>query len=144
MATPRRQSYERHAHHPFRSYAAGGFAILAFILLVGDWLFGWHTGQPGAVALTLAVFALVSISRRYITNLQDRIIQLEMRLRLREVLPAAQHPQIAKLTKPQLVGLRFASDAELSALVDRAVHEQLTHRQIKQAISEWVPDWDRT
>jgi hypothetical protein len=144
MATPEQQSYESHAHHPVRSYVAGFFSLIAFILLVGDWLFGWRTGPPGAVALALSVFVLVSISRTYITRLQDRVIQLEMRVRLRDVLPASQHPQIVELTKSQLVGLRFADDAELGALVDRAVRERLSKKDIKRAITRWVPDRDRT
>jgi hypothetical protein len=144
MAIQEPQTYETHAHRPIQSYVAGLFSLVAFILLVGDWLFGWRTGPPGAVVLTLAVFVLVSTSRVYTTRLQDRIIQLEMRLRLREVLPASQHPQIRELTKAQLVGLRFADDAELSTLADRAVRERLSRRDIKRAIKSWVPDRDRT
>ena len=48
------------------------------------------------------------------------------------------------LTKAQLVGLRFADDAELPALVDRAVRERLSKKDIKRAIKSWVPDRDRT
>jgi hypothetical protein len=144
MATLEEQTYETHAHHPIQSYLAGALSLIAFILLLGDWRFGWHTGPPGAVVLTLAVFVLVSTSRVYTTRLQDRIIQLEMRLRLREVLPTSQHPLIRELTKAQLVGLRFADDAELATLVDRAVRERLSRKDIKRAIKSWVPDRDRT
>jgi len=42
------------------------------------------------------------------------------------------------------VALRFASDAELPALLERADREQLSSDQIKKAIKNWVPDWDRT
>ena len=144
MATQDEQTSQTHAHRPIRTYVAGVLSLIAFILLIGDWRFGWHTGPPGAVVLTLAVFVLISTSRVYTTRLQDRIIQLEMRLRLREVLPASQHPQIRELTKAQLVGLRFADDAELPALVDRAVRERLSKKDIKRAIKSWVPDRDRT
>jgi hypothetical protein len=45
---------------------------------------------------------------------------------------------------PQLVALRFASDQELPALVERADREHLSPDQIKRDIKNWVPDPDRT
>jgi uncharacterized protein DUF6526 len=142
--TSRTQSYANHGHHPIWTYIAGVFAGTGFVMLVEAWLLGWHTYLLGSVLLAVGVLALVSISRAYTVRLQNRIIRLEMRLRLREVLPASQHPQIQELTTAQLVGLRFASDAELPALVDRAIRERLSRDEIKKAIKDWVPDWERT
>jgi hypothetical protein len=113
-------------------------------MLMEAWLLGWHTYLLGSVLLAIGVLALVSISRVYTVRLQNRIIRLEMRLRLREVLPPAQQGEILQLTTPQLVALRFASDAELPTLVDRAVRERLSREDIKKSIQEWVPDFERT
>jgi hypothetical protein len=44
----------------------------------------------------------------------------------------------------QIAALRFASDAELPALLERAAREQLPPVAIKRAIKNWVPDLDRT
>jgi hypothetical protein len=40
--------------------------------------------------------------------------------------------------------LRFASDAELSALLERTVAEGLTPDAIKRAVTTWRPDYHRT
>src|SRR5262245_34388708 len=94
----RTQSYANHGHHPTWTYIAGFFAGAGFVMLVEAWLLGWHTYLLGSVLLAVGVLALVSISRAYTVKLQNRIIRLEMRLRLREVLPASQHAQIQQLT----------------------------------------------
>jgi hypothetical protein len=95
-------------------------------------------------ALLLSVCALITTSRTYTTALQDRIIRLEERLRLKELLPPARHPEISYLTTKQLVALRFASDHEVPALVTRALEESLAPKEIKQAIVTWRPDYERT
>lgn len=142
--TSRTQSYANHGHRPVWTYVAGVFGGAAFVMLAEAWLLGRNTAALGSVLLAVAVLALISISRVYTVRLQNRIIRLEMRLRLRDVLPPAQQGQILQLTTPQLVALRFASDAELPALVDRAVGERLSREGIKKSIKEWVPDWERT
>jgi hypothetical protein len=87
---------------------------------------------------------LLSISRLYITRLQDRIIKLEMRVRCATLLSPAQQAVAARLKKAQIVALRFASDEELPGLLEQADREQLSADQIKRAIKNWVPDMDRT
>ena len=138
------QSYSSHAHHPVPTYIAGLFGIIAIILLIGAWGFGWPTLASGSVSLAFAVLALVSISRAYITRLQDRIILLEMRMRARELLTPEQTAALQALSIKQVVALRFASDQELSALLDRTVREQLPPDEIKKAIKSWRPDLLRT
>jgi hypothetical protein len=143
------QSYTSHAHRPWASTSAFLLALAALALLGADLaagvtLLGASGTQWALLATVFAVFVLVSISRLYIVRLQDRIIRLEMRLRLRELLPASRHADIARLSTSQLVALRFASDAELPALVDRALREQLTRDQIKRAVTDWQADNERT
>ena len=67
-----------------------------------------------------------------------------MRLRLREILPATLTPRINDLTVTQLVALRFASDAEMPALVERVLKGEFEkQRDIKAAIKDWQPDFLR-
>jgi len=91
-----------------------------------------------------AEIMLVVISRTYITKLQDRIIRLEMRVRGVSVLTPEQQGLLAQLGIKQVVALRFASDAEMPVLLERAASEKLTPADIKRAITSWTPDFDRT
>jgi hypothetical protein len=86
----------------------------------------------------------LTIGRVYTTKLQDRIIKLEMRLRCAQLLSPASHAAAGRITNAQLIALRFASDEELPALLERADRDHLTPDQIKRAIKNWVPDFDRT
>lgn len=138
---PQPQSYANHAHRPTLSIAASVFAVLALAAFIAE-MERWPLALTvGLLCLTMAVMLLVWISRAYTVRLQDRIIRLEMRLRLARI---GREADFERLTTPQVVGLRFASDAELPALIDRALAERLTSRQIKQAVTSWQPDQHRT
>ena len=138
------QSAAHHAHHPVPTYAAIVLWLAAAVMIVGATWFGWTTHELGLVALTLAMFPVIGMSRWYIVALQDRIIQLEMQVRCARVLPAGQDEQLVQLSPKQVVALRFASDAELGDLLARAVREQLTPAAIKKAVRQWRPDYWRT
>jgi hypothetical protein len=83
-------------------------------------------------------------SRGKAQRMQDRIIRLEMRLRLERLLPPEQRADIAKLSLGQLVALRFASDAELPALAKDVVANRIEDRkEIKRRVKDWQADWLR-
>ena len=88
--------------------------------------------------------SLGAISRIYTVALQDRIIMLETKVRCAELLPAGRDADLARLSKQQMVALRFASDDELEALLERAAREGLAPKDIKAAIRTWRPDPHRT
>lgn len=138
MAT---QSYANHAHRPVLTNIAGLFTLIALVLLV---IFAYRTPTIASIALvllSLGVFTLVLISRTYTVRLQDRIIRLEMLGRLAR---SGRERDFARLSTAQITALRFASDAELPALLDRTLAENLTSNQIKRAIAVWQPDLYRT
>lgn len=138
------QSYENHLHHPVPTYAASAFALLAVFLLYAHLHLGWRSEELALMSLATAVFVLISISRLYTVALQDRIIMLEMKVRCAEFLPAGQDANLAKLSKKQMAALRFASDEELGSLLERAVRENLSPKDIKASIRTWRPDPHRT
>jgi len=92
-----------------------------------------------AVAFLVAVFKI----RLYALRVQDRVIRLEERLRLTQLLSEPLRSRIPELTEDQLIGLRFASDAEVPKLVERALNEKLNRKEIKKAILNWRPDYWR-
>jgi hypothetical protein len=138
------QTYATHAHRPFLWAAGALFWLLALIGWVAAALgAGW--GEPlGVGGLLGATLVALAIGRVYITRLQDRIILLEMQVRGTTLLSPAQQARLAALPKAQVIALRFASDEELPALLDRAVEESLTPDAIKRAVRHWHADYLRT
>jgi hypothetical protein len=94
------------------------------------------------LAALFAFFALLKI-RLYANKLQDRVIRLEERLRMKELLPPALQGRIPELTEDQLIGLRFASDAEVPDLVAKTLEGNWKRKQIKEAVRDWRPDYFR-
>ena len=115
------------------TFIAAGVHLFRFPGLVSGWLF------VVSMAGVVAVFKI----RLYALGVQDRVIRLEERLRLMSVLQEPLRSRIGDLTQTQLIGLRFAPDAELPALVERALKEGLSRKEIKKAIVNWRADYSR-
>jgi uncharacterized protein DUF6526 len=93
------------------------------------------------VIVALALLGLAFYVRMFPLRVQDRVIRLEMSLRLASVLPPDLRARASVLRPGQLVALRFASDAELPGLVRQVLDENLTdRREIKKRIREWQAD----
>jgi hypothetical protein len=75
---------------------------------------------------------------------QNRVIGLEMRLRLATILPVELCQRIPELHIKQLVGLRYAGDDELVGLVERCLRGELvTADAVKREVRHWRPDYVR-
>jgi Family of unknown function (DUF6526) len=93
------------------------------------------------VLMALAFIVLATLARIFALTVQDRVIRLEMRLRLAQLLPPELHTRIVDFTVPQLIALRFASDDELPLLARQVLDEKIAKRQdIKRRVKSWRPD----
>ncbi|HVA18368.1 MAG TPA: DUF6526 family protein [Candidatus Dormibacteraeota bacterium] len=98
-------------------------------------------GALVSLLVSIALLLVALYARMFALAVQDRVIRLEMRLRLEKLLPADLKPRIPEFTVSQLIALRFASDAELPDLTRRVLDEKVQDRKaIKQMIKTWKPD----
>lgn len=104
--------------------------------------------DPGAYGAWLIVFAFALLvfaftSRVMSLRAQDRVIRLEERLRLAQLMPG-ERGVIDSLRPAHLVALRFASDEEVVALARRCAQGELhSADEIKKEIRQWRPDYLR-
>ncbi len=94
-----------------------------------------------AVLTAAALFMLMFYARLFALTVQDRVIRLEERLRLEKLLPEDLKPRIGEFTREQLVGMRFACDAELPALARKVLADKVADRKsVKQLVQNWRAD----
>ena len=136
------QSFKNHTRIiPLFHYFVFGTLGLDFVMSVQALIVERSVGRAMHVLLSMALIVLTVYARVFALTAQDRVIRLEMRLRLRELLPAASHARIPEFTRGQLVALRFASDAELPELAMKVLSDKIEDkRTIKSMIRTWTPD----
>jgi hypothetical protein len=139
------QNYDNHLKF-VRAFHGVALPILLINLIFSAYV-AVTSLSVGSVIALLVAFALIIIglyARLFALGAQDRVIRLEERLRLHDLLPPEQKGTIDKLTTAQLIGLRFASDAEVGALVATVSSEGIEDRdEIKKRVTNWRADHQR-
>ncbi len=138
------QNYSNH-----RRYITGYHVITllgTIILLIGsivNLVKSSHENLYSASLIVLASVLLILIAyyaRVFALRAQDRAICSEENFRYylltKEILPK-------ELTVRQIIGLRFASDEEMTLLVDKAIKEKMSENKIKKSIKNWRGDYYR-
>ena len=142
MSPSTSQTFENHARFvPAFHYFALPVLVINLVWSLYRMVRGFYADTVFAVALAAALIVVALYARLFALTVQDRVIRLEMELRLEKLLPAELRPRIGELTVGQLVSLRFAPDGELPALTRKVLDEKrLTRKEIKQLIQQWKPD----
>jgi hypothetical protein len=79
-------------------------------------------------------------ARLYARRVQDRLIRLEERERLASLLAEPLRSRVGELSEGQLVGFRFARDAEIPGLVQDTLAKRLSQSDVKKSIKVWRAD----
>jgi Family of unknown function (DUF6526) len=145
------QSYAHHTRWdpPFHFFVLPVFIVALLMTLIHFFAHMMHSdfrdNFHAFLLILLAAALLVAVTkiRTYSLKVQDRVIRLEERLRLSQLLQEPLRSRIPELTVDQLVALRFASDGEIPKLVERTLKENLSRADIKKAIQSWRPDYQR-
>jgi hypothetical protein len=145
----KQQNLQNHAKldPPFHFF----LAPVALIILVAAVMKAIHNGFDGdhivySIELILGGLWAIVLTfkvRLYSLKVQDRVIRLEERLRMQELLSEKLKSRVYELTEQQLIALRFASDGEIPTLVEKTLGGNLKPKEIKQAIQSWRPDYWR-
>jgi len=152
MANLPTQNFENHPQPVNHLYALLGVLVIA--LAVSG--FGFYKLNQaghmdlGAIMLISNFLLIISVvlaavrARFYSLKVQDRIIRLEMNVRLDHLLSGAARDRAKELELGQLISLRFASDEELPALIEKVLTDKITDRKaIKKMIKNWQADFLR-
>ncbi|MCF6224329.1 MAG: DUF6526 family protein [Flavobacteriaceae bacterium] len=138
------QNYSNHRYFvPIYHY----FTLIGIvILLIGsivNLVKSSHDNMYSASLLVLGSLLLAFTAfyaRSFALKAQDRAICAEENFR-HYILTKKTLPQA--LTVRQIIGLRFASDEELPALIERAIKEKMSEEAIKKSIKNWKGDYYR-
>jgi hypothetical protein len=138
------QSFENHAKI-VPAYHYFTFALIAVNLVYRLYMAATRFSTDAVMSLLLAIGVVMVFfwARVFALRVQDRVIRLEMRLRLAQLVPEMS-PRLGEFTINQLCSLRFASDAELPGLARAVLAEKMDDRKsIKKMIRDWQADWLR-
>ena len=136
------QSFQNHA----KMFPPFHFVVLPILLsefrvvhLPADQ--GFSVATVISLLVAFALLMLAFSARIMALAVQDRVIRLEMRLRMQQVLPVELRTRIGEFQVGQLVALRFAGDGELPDLSRKVLQDKITDRKaIKQLVRDWQAD----
>lgn len=144
MAAPT-QSFANHARMvPLYHYVTSPLILLVLIWSVVRLVQVPSTDRLFLFLMALGLMLAAYWARAFALGVQDRVIRLEERLRLEGALTGDLRARIGDFTTEQLIGLRFASDAELEELAGRVLAEGISDRKaVKAMVKAWRPDHQR-
>ncbi len=139
------QNYKNHTRLVAGYHGITGILVIGFLVGSIITFAHAHDGVVKHAAMIMIVGAVAMIglfwyARVFALKAQDRAIRSEENFR-HYILTGK--PFDKQLRMGQIIALRFASDEEFPALAKKAVEENLSQKQIKQAIQQWRADYNR-
>jgi len=136
------QSYQSHAKFvPMYHYVLTGILVVNLLALAYQAVRNPDLAHLWAIVMAVALIMIALFARVFALKAQDRVIRLEERLRMRELLPADLKGRIHEFSADQLIALRFASDAELPELAATVLRDNIRTRDaIKKMVKHWRID----
>jgi hypothetical protein len=111
--------------------------VIAIILLASE---GFNLSTVFTLLVAIALGLLFFYVRQFATKNQDRIIRSEEDFRSYRLTGKVIDE---RLTRAQVIALRFADDEEYSSLTEKAIKENLSSAEIKKTIQQWRADHHR-
>lgn len=139
---PATQNFENHAKFvPAYHILAFGIFLINFFWRIYQVIHAPSAETGMALLLSIGFLLLFFFARIFALTVQDRVIRLEMRLRMQQLLPADLRARIGDFSVGQLVSLRFAGDEELPDLSRKVLDGKIEDRKtIKKMVRNWQPD----
>ena len=136
------QNFKKHARYvPGFHFLTSGIIIaaliIAIVLLVST---EFSLSSVFDLLVVLSLGLLFFYVRQFSTVNQDRIIRAEENFRSYRLTGKALDQ---RLTKRQVIALRFAGDEEFPVLSGKAIEENMKPSNIKKAVRQWREDHHR-
>jgi len=136
------QNFKKHAQYVV------GFHVITFGVILAALVLAIILMVQGGISLATIFMLLVAtalgllfaFTRIFATGNQDRVIRAEENFRSFRLTGKVLD---SRLTRNQIIALRFACDEEYATLADRAIKENLSATDIKKAVQQWRADHHR-
>jgi hypothetical protein len=141
------QNYQNHAsYYPFHHFIVTPMTLIYLGWTVSRMDFSSSETTSTSIYLLLGALILVLLpllARIYALKTQNRIILMEMSLRYFHLTGLSFAQKEKQLKLGQIIALRFAGDEELLPLMEKAIHEKLSPKEIKLQVKNWQGDYRR-
>ena len=125
-----------------------GFHLVTFVTILASLIIsifmifnlGISASTIFGILIALSLIFLFFYTRQFATGNQDRVIRAEENLRY-YLLTGKMFD--SRLTRDQIIALRFADDSEYVRLSEKAISQNISSKNIKEAIQKWRADHHR-
>lgn len=141
------QTFENHTcYFPFHHFVVTPLSLIFFFWTVFRMDFSSTDQILTSLYYLIGAFLLVLLpllARVYALKLQNRLILNEMRMRYFHLTGTSFYSKEENLRLGQIIALRFAGDEELLPLMEKAIQQGMSPKDIKKSIKNWQGDYRR-